>query len=114
MTDAKGTPVEHFYKKHCTSRTYFFQIRKCSDSSCLYHKPLRSDHTIDVVFPDPIPKEIDGVLHYQEGSDPDEKFLPSILENIEKSSHEIPFSPTGRTAENVCVLISITCIALII
>jgi len=33
--------------------------------------------------------------------DPEEKFLPSILEDVEKSPHNITFSPTAQTAKNV-------------
>ena len=56
--------------------------------------------TIDT-FPDPVPIENDGVLHYTPGSDPTEKYLPSTLEDVEKSSHNIPFSPSAQTAKNV-------------
>ena len=94
-----------FYEKYCTSRKYFFQIRKCNNLSCVHHKPLRGDEEIDI-FPDPVPKETDGVLHYTPGSDLSEKFLPSTLENVEKSPHDVPFSPTAQTAKNVGFVIS--------
>ena len=58
------------------------------------------NYAIDT-FPDPIPKEIDGVLHYTESVDPQEKYIPSILENVEKSPHGIPFIPTAQTVKNV-------------
>ena len=100
-TMSKGVRnVLQFYEKHCITRTYFFQIRKCTDVSCAYHKPIRGGDEIDI-FPDPVPQEIDGILHYNPGSDADEKFLPSKLEDVEKGSHNIPFSPTGQTAKNV-------------
>lgn len=92
--------VLDFYEKHCITRTYFFQIRKCSDISCKFHKPIRGGDEIDV-FPDPVPQEMDGILHYNPGSDADEKFLPSKLLDVEKGSHNIPFSPSGQTAKNV-------------
>ena len=57
-------------------------------------------------FPDPVPNEIDGILHYKEGVDPEEKYLPSILENVEKSPHGIPFSPTAQMAKNVGFVIT--------
>ena len=83
----------------------FFQIRKCNNLSCVHHKPLRGDEEIDI-FPDPVPQETDGVLHYTPGSGPSEKFLPSTLENVEKSPHNVPFSPTAQTAKNVRFVIS--------
>ena len=49
--------------------TYFFQVKKCDDQSCPHHKPLRGNHTVDV-FPDRVPNEVDGILHYKEGVDP--------------------------------------------
>ena len=89
-----------FYEKHCISRTYFFQVRKCSDSNCPYHKPLRGEVSIEA-FPDPEPYEENEVVHYRPGSDPAENFLPSKLENPEKRAHGLPFSPSARTAANV-------------
>ena len=53
------------------------------------------------MFPDPVPKEVDGVIHYEQGSDPTEKFLPSKLEDVEKKPHNISFPPTANTAKNV-------------
>ena len=75
-------------------------MRKCNDLICPYHKPLTGDEEI-TVFPDPVPHEIDGILDYEPGSDPSEKFLPSKLEGIEKNPHNIPFSLTAQTAKNV-------------
>ena len=101
MTEIKNVPnVKEFYVKHCVSRTYYFQIRKCNDTSCRFHKPIRGNSEIDI-FPDPVPNEVDGVLHYEPGTDAEEKFLPSKLEDAEKGSHNIPFPPSGQTAKNV-------------
>ena len=52
-------------------------------------------------FQNPLPNEVDGVLHYQPGIDEEEKFLPSTLEDVEKRPHNIPFNPSGQTAKNV-------------
>ena len=41
-------------------------------------------------------------------SDPVEKFLPSVLEDVEKSPHNVPFSPCAQTAKNVGF--TITCV----
>ena len=85
--DASKCPnFAEFYEKHCISRTYYFQVRKCSDSHCPYHKPLRGEVNIGT-FPDPEPYEENQVLHYRPGSDPAENFLPSKLENPEKRAH---------------------------
>ena len=101
LIDAMKYPkFAEFWSNHVTSRTYFFQVRKCKDVLCLFHKPIRGQHDVDV-FPDPIPSEIDGVLHYNEGSDPTEKYLLSILENVEKQDSGIKFAVTARTAKNV-------------
>ena len=75
-------------------------MRKCNDVDCTYHKPIRGNGEV-TIFPDPVPKEIDNVLHYEPGCDPEEKFLPSKLEDIEKCAHNIPFPPTAQTAKNV-------------
>ena len=93
-------------KKQCTQRTYFFQVRKCDEISYPYHQPIRGDVASIEVFSDPVPTEVDGVLHYQAGSDPDEKFLPSVLEDVEKSSHNVPFSLSAQTTKNVGLTIS--------
>ena len=57
-------------------------------------------------FPDPVPNEVNGSLHYQPGSDPTEIFLPSMLEDAEKSFHNVQFSPTAQTAKNVGFTVS--------
>ena len=75
-------------------------MRKCNDVDCTYQKPIRGNGEV-TIFPDPVPKEIDNVLHYEPGCDPEEKFLPSKLEDIEKCAHNIPFPPTAQTAKNV-------------
>ena len=31
----KSTEVQDFFQKHCTSRTYFFQVKNCNDLDCL-------------------------------------------------------------------------------
>ena len=62
LLDAKK--LSKFFKfndNHMISQTYFFQVRKCDDADCPYHKPLRSLETISA-FPDPVPSEVDGVL----------------------------------------------------
>ena len=105
LADSKSVPnVAEFFEKHCASRTYFFQIRKCNDVDCKYHKPIRGNKEIDI-FPDPVPHEVDGVLHYEPGSDAEEKFLPSTLEDVKKRPHNIPFSPTAQTAKNIGFII---------
>ena len=90
--------VLEFYEKHCTSRTYIFQVRKCNNLNCTYRKPTRGSTEVEV-FPDLVPYELDGNLYYQPGSDPAEKFLPSKLENVEKCAQNIPFSPSAQTAK---------------
>ena len=47
-------------------------------------------------FLDPVPNEIGG-----EGADPAEKFLPSVLEDVEKAAHGIPFSSSPQTEKTV-------------
>ena len=76
IIEKKNDPmVSEFYEKHCTSRTYFFEVRKCNNLNSTYHKPTRRSTEVEV-FPDPVPYELDGNLHYHPGSDPAEKFLP--------------------------------------
>ena len=53
-------------------------------------------------FPDPVPYEDEeGINHYKEGRDPEEKFLPSKLLDITKQPTNIPFKATAQTANNV-------------
>ena len=72
----------------------------CSDLECTYHKPFRGSKPCDV-FPDPVPYDDDGTERYTQGSDPEEKFLPSVLLDSSKQPHGIPFTPTAQTAKNV-------------
>lgn len=52
----------------------------------LHRKPLHEGNPIDV-FSDPVPTEVDGMFHYQPGNNPYEKILLSILEDVQKPSH---------------------------
>ena len=98
---SKFPKFNKFYESHCKSRTYSFQIKKCSDPLCLYHKPLRTNESI-ADFPDPVPYEDEeGNHHYKEGTDPEEKYLPSKIQDVSKQPHKIPFPPTAQTAKNV-------------
>ena len=90
--------VKDFYEKHCIKRTYFFQVKKCDDVQCPFHQPITTGNRIDD-FPDPIPYDDNGVERYKEGTDNEEKFLPSMLQDASKRPHNIPFAPTGQTAK---------------
>ena len=90
-----------FLDKHTSSRTYSFHIFKCSDPLCIYHDPLRGDPIER--FGEPVPHVEDSNMtqHYVEGSDPEEKHLPSKSANPEKQGHNMPFPPSAQTAKNV-------------
>ena len=67
LADAtKSAKFADFWAKHIISQTYFFQVRKCNGLFCSFHEPLLGYHEIKM-FPDPVPSEVDGVLHYNEG-----------------------------------------------
>ena len=72
------------------------------DAACLYHKPLRGQQTISA-FPELVRSEVDGVLHYHQGIGPKEMMLPSVLDDVRKSAHGIPFNPTAQTLK-ICDL----------
>ena len=97
---APNKALETFIETHCIKRTYFFQVRKCEDPSCTFHKEMRGDQKV-ATFPDPIPYEDDGVMRYKEGSDKDEKHLPSKIDDPSKRDHHVPFTPSAQTAKNV-------------
>ena len=40
-------------------------------------------------------------FYYHEGVDPNEKNLPSVLDDVKKSAHGIPFNPTAQMAKTV-------------
>ena len=76
----KSPIVFDFSQKHCKSRI-FFQVKTHNNLSCL-------DTAIDA-FAERVSTEVDGVLHYQPGSNLVDKFLLPILEDVEKTSHNI-------------------------
>ena len=89
-----------FLSRHIDVKTYSFHIFKCADPHCIYHEPLVSAALKRFGQPVPVADE-EGKEHYVEGEDPDEKHLPSILSNVEKQSHNIPFTVSAQTAMNV-------------
>ena len=73
---------DKFNKFLKTARTHpFFQVLECNDSNCKYHKPWRGNHSIDA-HPDPIPYLENDTQRYKPGSDPEEKQIPSVLEDV--------------------------------
>lgn len=89
-----------FLKEHSSSRTYSFRVFKCSDSNCVFHKPLRGDEPDQ--FPDPVPNDDENAEgHYKEGYDPNEQHLPSKMEDVSKLPHNIPFRYSSITSKNV-------------
>ena len=60
-------------------------------------------------FGDPIPHNDEKCNeHYQQGEDPQEKFIPSKLENPLKKAHSIPFSLSAETALKVERIVTCT------
>ena len=49
-----------------------------------------------------------GNEYYCLGDDPEERYMPSKLENPAKRKHGLPFSPTGQTAPNVGMTMNCT------
>ena len=97
-----------FLLTHTTRRTYYFHVFKCSTDDCPFHFPVRGKENIEN-FGDPIPHYDDeGNEHYHQGEDPEEKFIPSKLENPSKWGHGIPFSPSAQTALNVGIIVTST------
>ena len=97
---SKHALMKNFFETPVRRRSYFFQIRKCTDLNCKFDEKLRGADEI-TEFPDPEPYEVDGVQHYKAGNDPTEKYLPSKLEDPEKKPHNIPFPPGAQTAKNM-------------
>ena len=73
--------VNEFLRTHTTRRTYCFHISKCSTDDCPFHFLVRGKEKIES-FGDPIPHDDEGNKHYHQGEDPEEKFIPSKLENL--------------------------------
>ena len=100
--------LNEFLRTHTTSCTYYFHVFKCSTDDCPFHFPVRGKENIEN-FGDPIPHYDDeGNEHYHQGEDPEEKFIPSKLENPSKRGHGIPFSPSAQTALNVGRIVTCT------
>ena len=102
-SSAESGPVAEFYETHCVKRTYLFKVKKCTDKQCRFHEPLNSVEIED--FPDLIPYEVNGILHYKKGTDPEEKNIPSLLLDVSKRPHNIHFPPTAQSGKNVGMLV---------
>ena len=73
-----------FLCTNTTRRTYYFHVFKCSTDDYPFHFPVKGKEKIES-FGDPIPYNDDeGNKHYHQGEDPEEKFIPSKLENLPK------------------------------
>ena len=87
-----------FLRTHTTRRNYYFHVFKCSTDDCPFQFPVRGKEKIES-FGDPILHiDDEGKKHYHQGEDPEEKFIPSKLENPSKNGRGIPFSPSTQTA----------------
>ena len=103
-SSAESGPVAEFYETHCVKRTDLFQVKKCTDKQCRFHAPLNSVEEIED-FPDPIPYEVNGIPHYKKGTNPEEKNIPSLLLDVSKGPHNIPFPLTAQPGKNVGMLV---------
>ena len=91
--------ITNFLNTPCTSRTYYFRIFKCESDDCKFHLPVRGGPIEK--FGDPVPYQDDNEnKHCCLGDDPEERYMPSKLENPVKRKHGLPFSPTAQTALN--------------
>ena len=101
----KFPKFSEFLNSHTQRRTYYFQVRKCANADCEFHKPLRGTEEV-TTFLDPEPyTDEENILHYREGIDAEEKYLPSKLEDPSKRPHNIPFTVTAHTADNVGIAV---------
>ena len=70
-----------FLCTHTTRHTYCFHIFKCSTDDCPFHFLVRGkekgNHQLSIPHNDD-----EGNQHYHQGEDPEEKFIPSKLENL--------------------------------
>lgn len=74
--------AKDFFDKHVKATSYAFQIKKCTDKACKYHKKVRlSKSTFDQIkwLPTPTP---DGNMKYKSfdsvyGNDPSDECVPS-------------------------------------
>ena len=97
-----------FLRTHTTRHTYYFHVFKCSTDDCPFHFPVRGKEKIES-FSDPILHNDDeGNEHYHQGEGPEEKFIPSKLENLSKRGQGIPLSPSAQTALNVGKIVTCT------
>ena len=51
---SKFPKFKEFFDSHCVSRTYYFQVKKCLDSQCKFHRPRQLLQEIERI-PNPIP-----------------------------------------------------------
>ena len=97
-----------FLRTHTTRRTYYFHVFKRSTDDCPFHFSVRGKENTEN-FGDPILHNDDeGNEHYHQGEDPEEKFIPSKLENPSKRGDGIPFSPSMQTALKLGRIITCT------
>src|SRR6266540_3540866 len=104
----------------CTSRHYFFSIKKCGESACTICRPPRclpEDFEQLHHLPDPVPGED---LHYKSfeelyGKQTTEDHRPSLKNakiktkgkmKITKAKHTMPFCPSAARAKNVGVTVN--------
>ena len=74
------------YEKHCVHRTYYFHVHICNDDTCQYHGLSTCGEITALGDPVLVQGEY-GKEHYERGSDPEEKFMPSPLHDPSKRPH---------------------------
>ena len=43
----KYTKFCEIFNAHCVTQTYFFEVKKCHDPLCEYHRAVRTDEVLD-------------------------------------------------------------------
>ena len=97
-----------FLHTHTTRHTYYFHIFKCSTDDSHFHFPVRGKEKIESFGHPILHNDDEDNKYYHQGEDPEEKFIPSKLENPSKRGHGILFSPSVQTALNVGRIVTCT------
>lgn len=109
--------LQEFLDHCCTTRHYYFTIKKCGESDCTICRPprcLAEDFEQLHRLPDPVPGDD---LHYKSfeelyGTETTENHRPSSMntkmktKKDKKGKHSMPFSPSAVRAKNVGVIVN--------
>ncbi|XP_062561268.1 uncharacterized protein LOC134225322 [Armigeres subalbatus] len=109
--EAMNVPsFKEFFDKHVKATSYTFQVKKCNDINCKFHKAKRMDQTINIPW---LPKPQLKGEKYEEfdevyGTEPNDDCQPSKIKAMHSQEERLPHPSFALASTRARIIITCT------